>query len=289
MNNFLTAISPLDGRYADKVNELSLFFSEFALIKYRVQVEIEYFIALSLEKKIKEVPAFSADLQKKLRAIYLNLTLADAEKIKLIENTTKHDMKAVEYFIKEKISKLPCAKYSEFIHFALTSEDANNLSYTLMLKDGLEKIIYPEIDKIVKILQTFAKQNKNVPLLALTHGQPATPTTLGKEMAVYVARIKYSLDTLKATKLLGKLNGATGNFAAVTVAYPEIDWMNFSQKFIKSLGLNPNFLTTQIESHNAQSFIFDGLARVNNVIKNLDQDMWLYISRGIFILQKKND
>ena len=287
MNNSLTAISPLDGRYADKVNELSPFFSEFALIKYRVQVEIEYFIALSLEKKIKEVPAFSADLQKKLRAFYLNLTLADAEKIKLIENTTKHDMKAVEYFIKEKISKLSCAKYSEFIHFALTSEDANNLSYTLMLKDGLEKIIYPEIDKIVKILQTFAKQNKNVPLLALTHGQPATPTTLGKEMAVYVARIKYSLDTLKATKLLGKLNGATGNFAAVTVAYPEIDWMNFSQKFIKSLGLNPNFLTTQIESHNAQSFIFDGLARVNNVIKNLDQDMWLYISRGIFILQKK--
>lgn len=287
MNHALAAISPLDGRYEDKVSELSPFFSEFALIKYRVKVEIEYFIALSLEKKIKEVPVFSKDTQKKLRLIYLNLTLADAEKIKLIEKTTNHDVKAVEYFIKEKISNLPCKKYSEFIHFALTSEDVNNLSYTLMLQDGLKNIIYPEIEKITKLLQIFAKQNKSVPLLSLTHGQPATPTTLGKEMAVYVSRIKYSLDSLKSTKLLGKLNGATGNFAAVVVAYPEIDWINFSQKFIKSLGLIPNLLTTQIEPHNAQSFVFDGLTRINNVIKDLDQDMWLYISRGIFILQKK--
>ena len=283
----LTALSPLDGRYASSVAELTPYFSELALIKYRVQVEVEYFIALSLEKKVKEVPAFSTDLQKKLRAIYQNFSVTDGEAVKLIEKTTNHDVKAVEYFLKEKISKLPCAKYSEFIHFALTSEDINNLSFSLMLKDGLQKVVLVEIQKIIKTLTTLAKQNKNVGLLALTHGQPATPTTLGKELAVFVSRLQYNFNNLKALKLEGKLNGATGNYAAVQIAYPEIDWMAFGKKFISALGLKPNFLTTQIESHESTALAFDYLAQINNTVKNLDQDMWLYISRGIFILQKK--
>ncbi|MCX6779710.1 MAG: lyase family protein, partial [Candidatus Magasanikbacteria bacterium] len=247
--NSLTTLSPLDGRYSSSIAELAPYFSELALIKYRVQVEVEYFIALSLEKKIKEIPAFSADLQKKLRAIYQNFSLSDGEAVKLIEKTTNHDVKAVEYFLKEKISKLPCAKYSEFIHFALTSEDINNLSFSLMLKDGLEEVVLIEIQKIIKTLTTLAKQNKSVGLLALTHGQPATPTTLGKELAVFVSRLQYNFNNLKNLKLEGKLNGATGNYAAVQVAYAEIDWIAFGKKFISSLGLKPNLLTTQIESH----------------------------------------
>ncbi len=266
--NSLTALSPLDGRYASSIADLAPYFSELALIKYRVQVEVEYFIALSLEKKIKEVPAFSTDLQKKLRAIYLNFSVSDGEAVKLIEKTTNHDVKAVEYFLKEKISKLPCAKYSEFIHFALTSEDANNLSFGLMLQDGLQKVVLPEIDKIIKTLKTLAKQNKNVGLLALTHGQPATPTTLGKELAVFASRLQYNFNNLKNLKLEGKLNGATGNYAAAQIAYPEIDWMAFGKKFISALGLKPNLLTTQIESHESTALAFDYLAQINNTIKN---------------------
>lgn len=285
--NSLTAISPLDGRYAQTVAELAQHFSELALIKYRVQVEVEYFIALSLEKKIKEVPVFSTNLQKKLRAIYQNFSLADGEAVKKIEKTTNHDVKAVEYFLKGKIAKLPCAKYSEFIHFGLTSEDINNLSFTLMLKGGLEKVVFLEIEKIIKNLKNLAKQNKNIGLLALTHGQPATPTTLGKELAVFVNRLQYNLNNLKKLKLEGKLNGATGNYAAANIAYPKINWIAFGKKFIASLQLKPNLLTTQIESHESTALAFNYLTQINNVIKNLDQDIWLYISRGIFILQKK--
>lgn len=286
--NALTAISPLDGRYAQSVADLAPYFSELALMKHRVQIEVEYFIALSLEKKIKEVPAFSTNLQKKLRAIYQNFSLADGEAIKKIEKTTNHDVKAVEYFLKEKIAKLPCAKYSEFIHFALTSEDVNNLSFTLMLKGGLEKVLCLEIKKIIKNLKNLAKQSKDIGLLALTHGQPATPTTLGKELAVFINRLQYNLNNLETLKLEGKLNGATGNYAAAAIAYPKIDWIAFSKKFIASLRLKPNLLTTQIESHESTALAFNYLAQINNVIKNLDQDIWLYISRGIFILQKKS-
>ncbi|TAN34258.1 adenylosuccinate lyase [Patescibacteria group bacterium] len=276
----LTSVSPLDGRYESQTKELSPYFSEMALMKYRVMVEVEYLIALGAEKEIKEVIRFSEKEQKNLRSLYKRFSLAHAERVKEIENTTSHDVKAVEYFIKEKFP-------SEFIHFALTSEDINNLAYSLMLKDGLEKVIYRAVEQILKALKNLAKANARVPLLAFTHGQPATPTTLGKEMAVFYKRLLRGLNHLKFIKLDGKLNGATGNYAAAALAYPQVDWIKFSQKFVSSLGLNPNLLTTQIEPHDCSAAVYDAIARLNNIIKDLDQDIWLYVSRGIFKLRKK--
>jgi len=284
--NQLTNITPLDGRYQGNVKDLQTYFSEMALQKFRLLIEIEYFIALSLEKQIKELPAVSQQGQKLLRKIYEDFSLTDSKKIKTIENTTKHDVKAVEYFLKSKLPK-NLIKHSEFIHFGLTSEDINNLSFSLMLKNGINNVIIPEINQNLKELKTLAKKQANTPLLSLTHGQPATPTTLGKEVAVFYNRINRGLNHLKTIKLDGKFSGATGNFAAMQVAYPQVNWMNFSKKFITSLGLQPNLLTTQIEPHDSLCLIYDAVARINSVFKDLDQDMWMYISRKIFKLKKK--
>ena len=284
MNN-LTNITPLDGRYQNKVKDLEMYFSEMALQKFRLLVEIEYFISLSKESKIKELKTFSTADQKKLRKIYEDFSLSDSKKIKTIENTTNHDVKAVEYFLKEKLPK-NLQKYSEFIHFGLTSEDTNNLSFSLMLKEGIDRVSIPQIELNLKELKSLAKKQASTPLLSLTHGQPATPTTLGKEIAVFYNRINRNLNHLKTIKLDGKFSGATGNFAAMQVAYPEINWIGFSKKFITSLGLQPNLLTTQIEPHDSMCMMLDAIARINSVFKDLNQDMWLYISRGIFKLKK---
>ncbi|MEK7212986.1 MAG: adenylosuccinate lyase [Patescibacteria group bacterium] len=283
----LTNISPLDGRYSEQTKELSPYFSEMALLKYRLMAEVEYFIALGNEEKIKELPPLSEASQKQLRALYQKFSLADAERIKKTEKITNHDLKAVEYFFKEKINKTPLAKYAEFIHFGLTSEDINNLSYSLMLSGGVSQIIIPNIETILKQVKKLAKETADTSLLALTHGQPATPTTLGKELAVFYNRLNRALNNLKMLKLDGKLNGATGNYAAASLAYPQVDWLNFSQKFITTLGLNPNLLTTQIEPHDSVATVFDAIARANNIVKDLNQDLWFYISRGIFKLKKK--
>jgi len=284
MNN-LTNITPLDGRYQNKVKDLEMYFSEMALQKFRLLVEIEYFISLSKESKIKELKTFSTADQKKLRKIYEDFSLSDSKKIKTIENTTNHDVKAVEYFLKEKLPK-NLQKYSEFIHFGLTSEDTNNLSFSLMLKEGIDRVSIPQIELNLKELKSLAKKQASTPLLSLTHGQPATPTTLGKEIAVFYNRINRNLNHLKTIKLDGKFSGATGNFAAMQVAYPEINWIGFSKKFITSLGLQPNLLTTQIKPHDSMCMMLDAIARINSVFKDLNQDMWLYISRGIFKLKK---
>jgi len=285
----LTSISPLDGRYGEQTKVLVPYFSEMALMKYRVMIEVEYLIALGEEKGIGEVKPLTLAQKKQLRASYEKFSLADAEKIKTIEKTTNHDVKAVEYFLKERIRSFASAQDDnlEFIHFALTSEDANNLAYSLMLKNGLEKVIFPEIEKLLTILKKLTKTTVATPLLALTHGQPATPTTLGKELAVFYNRSNRAFNHLKFFKLEGKLNGATGNYAAAALAYPNINWIEFSKKFVGSLGLNTNLLTTQIEPHDTSAAVYDALSRLNNVIKDLDQDMWFYISRGIFKLKKK--
>jgi len=285
MDNLLN-ISPLDGRYASPTKDLQNYFSEFALQKYRLFIEVEYFIALSLEKQIKELPPLSVLNQKLLRKIYENFSLTDSKKIKTIESTTNHDVKAIEYFLKSKLPK-NLEKYSEFIHFGLTSEDINNLSFSLMLSNGVKNVIIPEINKILALIKKIVKKEADTPLLSLTHGQPATPTTLGKEMAVFYNRINRGLNHLKIIKLDGKFSGATGNFAALQISYPEVDWINFSKKFINKIGFVPNLLTTQIEPHDSVCLMYNAVAMINNIIKDLDQDMWLYISRGIFKLKKK--
>ncbi|MFA6027735.1 MAG: adenylosuccinate lyase [Patescibacteria group bacterium] len=277
--NTLTSISPLDGRYRKNLEELAAYYSEMALMKYRVKIEVLYLLALSKEKGIKELKLSSSD-KNKLAKIYENFTEADAKKIKEIEKTTNHDVKAVEYFIKSKVN-------SEFVHFALTSEDINNLAYSLMLKDGINNVLLPTIIKLQKKLKELATKYRSVSLLALTHGQPATPTTIGKELAVFASRLNRQIKNLKTIKLQGKFSGATGNWAAHTVACPNVNWLNFSRKFVTSLGLEPNFLTTQIENHDSLAETYDAVRRINNIVRDLDQDMWLYISRGIFKQQNK--
>lgn len=282
----LNAISPLDGRYYNKVKELSEFFSETALVKYRLKVEVEYFIALGAEAKISEVRALSASEQNELRSFYLNFNEAEALKVKKIEQTTNHDVKAAEYYLKEKLSKIKSLSGNvEFVHFALTSEDVNNLAYSLMFKDGLT-VYQNQLKKLLAELKVLAITHKKIALLSLTHGQPATPTTLGKELAVFYHRLNEQAKSLGNHKLSGKFSGAVGNWNAHQVAYPKVDWLNFSQKFVEGLGLVFNPLTTQIESHDGLAIMCHKLIRINNVIKNLDQDMWLYISREIFKLKK---
>lgn len=275
-------ISPLDGRYRDTVNPLRAYFSESALIRYRTCVEVEYLIALSMEPRIKEVRKFSTGEIKKLRNIYLNFSEKDAFHVKQIEMTTNHDVKAVEYFIKEKLQKMGLKKYIEFVHFALTSEDVNNLAYAWLVRDAMRDEMLPKIIELYKNLVTKARAWKKIPLLARTHGQPATPTNVGKEFMVFAKRLERQILSLRQQEFLGKLNGATGTFAAHVVAYPEVNWIQFSERFIASLGLTPSLVTTQIEPHDYQAELYHNLMRVNSILTDLARDVWMYISRDYF-------
>ena len=278
MVNPLTSISPLDGRYSKTVEELTEYFSEPALMYYRIKVEIEYLIALGDEKGIKELPAFSKTEQIKLRNIYKNFNSSAAQKVKDIEEITNHDVKAVEYYLQGRLKK----SLHPWIHFALTSEDVNNLSYSLMWQDGLNQVYLPALKTVNKELKKLARKYKNVSMLALTHGQPATPTSLGKEFAVFAGRLQRQLQHIKSHRLLGKLSGATGTWAAHVTAYPNINWINFSKRFVKSLGLEPNLITTQIESNDSLAESYHNLIRVNTILLDFCRDVWLYISRGVF-------
>tara|TARA_B110000438_G_C15818220_1_gene652985 strand:- start:1167 stop:2516 length:1350 start_codon:yes stop_codon:yes gene_type:complete len=273
----LGAISPLDGRYGESVKVLSPYFSEAALMRYRLYIEIEYLIALSNEKEIKELDVFSNNEQAKLRSIYQKFDAVAAERIKELEINTNHDVKAVEYYIQEKTKK----SLHPWIHFALTSEDVNNLSYSLMWKHGLDQIYFPELKSVLKGLKKLAKKYKNASMLSLTHGQSATPTTFGKELAVFCIRLERQLSKIKAHRLLGKFGGATGTWSAHLAAYPKVDWVKFTTRFIKSCGLEPNLITTQIESHDSLAESYQQMIRVNSILNDLCKDMWFYISRGI--------
>jgi adenylosuccinate lyase len=280
--NELTAISPIDGRYRNKVNGLANYFSEFALIKYRVKVEIEYFIALC-EIPLPQLKDFDPNLFKHLRHIYQDFTEIDAQKIKDIEKITNHDVKAVEYFIKEKFDLLSLERYKEFIHFGLTSQDINNTSVPLSLKDGLEKELLPNLYVLIEHLDEKAIEWKNIPMLAHTHGQPASPTKLGKEIMVFVERLNKQLTLLKSIPFSAKFGGATGNMNAHFVTYPEIDWVKFANNFVENkLGLSRSQFTTQIEHYDNLAAIFDALKRINNIILDLDRDFWTYISMEYF-------
>ena len=277
------AISPLDGRYGNKTAALSPIFSEYGLMRHRVQVEVRWLQWLAREPKIPEVPRFSAAADKVLDALVTDFNLADATRIKEIEHTTNHDVKAVEYFLKEKVSSQPeLAAASEFLHFSCTSEDINNLAYALMLLEGRERVLLPLIDKLIAELRELAHQLAAQPMLARTHGQPASPTTLGKEIANTVYRLQRQRKQLAEVALLAKFNGAVGNYNAHRIAYPEIDWPQLAQGFVESLGLAWNPYTTQIEPHDALAELFDVVRRFNTVLLDFNRDMWGYISLGYF-------
>jgi adenylosuccinate lyase len=278
-----TALTPLDGRYGSKVRALRPIFSEFGLIKYRSLVEVRWLQALSQEANIAEVPTFSADANAQLDAIIDNFSVSDAEAVKAIEATTNHDVKAVEYFLKQSTETIPEVNaVSEFFHFACTSEDINNLSYALMLHDAREQVILPTFAQVIDAISGMANDNAGLSMLARTHGQPASPTTLGKEMRNVVARLERQVEQIKQVSILGKINGATGNYNAHVVAYPEVNWETFSQEFVESLGLNWNPLTTQIEPHDYMAELFHAVARFNTILLDFDRDIWSYISIGYF-------
>tara|TARA_B100000745_G_scaffold79000_1_gene48409 strand:+ start:2066 stop:3439 length:1374 start_codon:yes stop_codon:yes gene_type:complete len=282
----LTAISPVDGRYQNKTDVLRPIFSEYGLFRFRVLVEIEWLKKLSKNPNIKEIESFSASSISLLDNIKNNFSIDDAKQIKKIEKITNHDMKAVEYFIREKIQSDPKLKnVSQFIHFACTSEDINNLSYALMLKDARENILLPKLQKLIIILQEMSDSYASIPMLSRTHGQTASPTTLGKEMAIYVYRALRQMKQFENIELLGKLNGAVGNFNAHFAAYPNINWMSLSKEFIEELGLTWNPYTTQIESHDYMAEYFHTLARTNTILIDLCRDLWGYISLGYFNLK----
>jgi adenylosuccinate lyase len=278
----LNAISPIDGRYRNKVEPLALFFSEEALIKYRVKVEVEYFIALC-EIPLPQLADFDASLFNELRKIYTDFSTEDAQKIKDIENITNHDVKAVEYFIKEKFDGLQLQKYKEFIHFGLTSQDINNTAIPLSLKDAFEAVYYPELKLLLDKLNQLANDWAAIPMLARTHGQPASPTRLGKEIYVFVERIEQQLIQLKNIPQAAKFGGATGNYNAHKVAFPTTDWKAFGTHFVKNiLGLHHSFPTTQIEHYDHLAGIFDALKRINTIILDFDRDIWTYVSMDYF-------
>ena len=282
----LTAISPVDGRYQNKTDVLRPIFSEYGLFRFRVLVEIEWLKKLSKNPNIKEIESFSASSISLLDNIKNNFSIDDAKQIKKIEKITNHDMKAVEYFIREKIQSDPKLKnVSQFIHFACTSEDINNLSYALMLKDARENILLPKLQKLIIILQEMSDSYASIPMLSRTHGQTASPTTLGKEMAIYVYRALRQMKQFENIELLGKLNGAVGNFNAHFAAYPDINWMSLSKEFIEELGLTWNPYTTQIEPHDYMAEYFHTLARTNTILIDLCRDLWGYISLGYFNLK----
>lgn len=278
----LNAISPIDGRYRSKVENLAPFFSEAALIKYRIKVEIEYFIALC-EIPLPQLAGFNSDLFDDLRAIYGDFSSEEAQKIKDIEHITNHDVKAVEYYIKDKFDDLGLQKYKEFIHFGLTSQDINNTSVPLSINDAFDIVYYPELDSLLNKLRDMAEEWADVPMLARTHGQPASPTRLGKEIFVFVERIDQQLKHLVKIPYAAKFGGATGNFNAHNVAYPNIDWKEFGTSFVeKTLGLHHSFPTTQIEHYDHLAAIFDALKRINTILIDLNRDLWTYISMDYF-------
>jgi len=279
----LTALSPLDGRYASKVEALRPIFSEFGLMHRRVQVEIEWLLALAAEPKIAELPPFDAAQIATLKAIADHFSVADGERIKAIEATTNHDVKAVEYFIKEKIgADAGLAQAKEFVHFACTSEDINNLSYALMLRDARQQVLLPQLDAVIAGLRELAHTNAALPLLSRTHGQTASPSTLGKEVANVVARLERQRKQLVAVEVSGKINGAVGNYNAHVITYPELDWQGFSRRFVESLGLDYNAYTTQIEPHDNVAEYCDAVRRANTILIDLARDIWGYISLGYF-------
>ena len=278
----LKAITPIDGRYASKTSSLISYFSEEALIKYRVQVEIEYFIAL-VELKLPQLSGFDTTLFSELRTIYTNFSTDDAQKIKDIEKVTNHDVKAVEYFIKEKFDALNLKEYKEFIHFGLTSQDINNTAVPLSIKDAMNDVYIPYLLELKNKLTSLATDWADIPMLARTHGQPASPTRLGKEIDVFVVRIEEQFDLLNDIKSAAKFGGATGNFNAHKIAYPTVDWKDFAQKFVHDkLGLHHSFPTTQIEHYDHMAALFDCLKRINTIIIDLDRDVWTYVSMDYF-------
>ena len=279
----LTALSPLDGRYGSKTAPLRGFFSEYALIKYRVIVEIEWLKALAGEPAIAEVPAFSNDAIALLDDIADHFSVADAERVKTIEATTNHDVKAVEYFLKERTkAHAEIAAVSEFIHFACTSEDINNLSHGLMLKAARDAVLLPALEKVIARLTDLAHEFADLPMLSRTHGQPASPTTVGKELANVVYRLRRAYIATADVEVLGKINGAVGNYNAHLSAYPDFDWEGFARGFVMELGLSFNPYTIQVEPHDAMAELFDAIARVNTILIDLNRDLWGYISVGYF-------
>ena len=279
----LTAVSPIDGRYGDKCLALRPIFSEYGLLRFRVEVEVRWLQKLASHPGIPEVPAFSTAANAALDAIVANFNEEDAGRIKAIEKTTNHDVKAVEYFLKEKVAgNSELAAVSEFIHFACTSEDINNNSHGLMLKEAREQVIVPFCEKLVAEIKRLAHEYRDIPLLSRTHGQPASPTTMGKEMANVAYRLERQLKQIKAVEILGKINGAVGNYNAHISAYPDVDWHQFSEEFVTGLGLTWNPYTTQIEPHDYISELFDAIARFNTILIDFDRDVWGYICLGHF-------
>ena len=287
--DILTAISPVDGRYRGKTEKLADYFSEYALIRYRVRVEIEYFISLC-ELPLPQLSSFDKGLFDKLRDIYRNFSEDDARRVKEIEKTTNHDVKAVEYFIKEQfaaidkdLSGTTITQYQEFIHFGLTSQDINNTSVPLSIKEALTDVFIPQVEELIQQLADYAEEWKDVPMLAKTHGQPASPTRLGKEIMVFVYRLQQQLDSLKQVPMTAKFGGATGNFNAHDVAYPDYDWREFGNRFVsEKLGLQREQYTTQISNYDQMGSVFDAIRRINTIIIDLDRDFWMYISMEYF-------
>ena len=278
----LTAVSPIDGRYHSKTEQLSEYFSEYALIKYRVRVEIEYFIALC-ELPLPQLSGIDAKLYDELRNIYKNFSPAEAQRIKDIESITNHDVKAVEYFIKEEFDRLGLEAYKEFIHFGLTSQDINNTSIPMSIKECIDEVYIPAVQEMIDLLADYADQWKDISMLARTHGQPASPTRLGKEIMVFVYRLRQQLELLKTTPISGKFGGATGNFNAHHIAYPERNWREFGNKFLsEKLGIKREEWTTQISNYDNLAALFDALRRINVIILDLDKDFWQYISMEYF-------
>lgn len=280
--NALNAISPIDGRYSSKTNSLSPYFSEEALIKYRVRVEIEYFIALC-EIPLKQLSSFDSSKFEDLRKIYTEFTTANAQEIKEIEKVTNHDVKAVEYFIKKAFDSLGLSKFKEFIHFGLTSQDINNTAIPLSIKEAMNEVYVPQYFELLEKLDVLTLEWADIPMLARTHGQPASPTRLGKEIMVYVVRLKEQFNLLNDIPSAAKFGGATGNFNAHLVAYPSIDWREFGQNFVQEkLGLQHSFPTTQIEHYDHLAALFDALKRINTIVLDLDRDFWTYVSMDYF-------
>lgn len=283
----LTAISPIDGRYRKQAEPLAAFYSEFALIQYRVLIEVEYFVALA-ELPLPQLKGkLSAGHKRDLRSLYINFSEADALRIKAIEKTTNHDVKAVEYFLKEALDKLGLSSCTEFIHFGLTSQDINNTAIPMLIQDANLKVMIPAIEQVLQQIETMAKAWKNIPMLARTHGQPASPTKLGKEMKVFAERLSVQLDYVRAVPAASKFGGATGNFNAHHVAYPKTDWVAFANTFLDSIGLKRSQYTTQIEHYDQLAALFDAYKRINTILLDFSRDIWQYVSMEYFKQQLK--